>query len=122
VLLVQAGDVDIVGVRDGATPLLYAYMVVSVIKSVQVRPCRETKLETHLGVAREVAVLFSVVTDRDCGKTAWARLVGGLDDQSHIRRVLDLEVQAVVPTSGLFENAKDGLHYAPFASPFTECI
>jgi hypothetical protein len=24
--------------------------------------------------------------------------------------VLDLEVQAVVPTSGLFENAKDGLH------------
>jgi hypothetical protein len=28
----------------------------------------------------------------------------------------DLEVQAVVPTSGLFEDAKDGLHYATFAS------
>ena len=76
----------------------------------------QSKLETHLRVAHEVAVLFAVVTDRDSGESARAGLVGGLDHQRHIGRVLDLEVQAVVPTSGLFEDAKDGLHYATFAS------
>ncbi len=95
---------------NGAAPLLYADIVVSVIEGVQVWPVRESKLETHLRVAHEVAVLFAVVTDRDSGKTARAGLVGRLDDQRHIGRVLDLEVKAVVPTSGLFENAKDGLH------------
>ena len=35
-----------------------------------------------------------------------AGLVGGLDDQRHIGRVLDLEVEAVVPTSGLFEDCE----------------
>ena len=71
-LLVQADEVNVVVADDGAAPLLHAYIVVPVIEGVQVWPVRESKLETHLRVAHEVAILFAVVTDRDCGKTAWA--------------------------------------------------
>jgi len=75
-----------------------------------VRPSRLSKLETHLRVTHEVAILFAIVTDRDSGKPTRAGFIGRLDHQRHIRRVLDLEVQAVVPTSGLFEDLKEGLH------------
>jgi hypothetical protein len=71
------------------------------------------ELQTWPGM---IAALFAVVTDRDCGKPTRAGFAGRLDHQRHIRRVLDLEVKAVVPTSGLFEDLKDGLHYATFAS------
>ena len=63
--LVEADEVDIVVAHDGAAPLLHADIVVPVIESIQVWPVCETKLETHLRVAHEVAVLFAVVTDRD---------------------------------------------------------
>ena len=74
------------------------------------RPSPKSKLETHLRVAHEVTVLFAVVTDRDGGKSARAGFVGRLDHQRHKGRVLDAKVQTVVPTSGLFEDAKNGLH------------
>ena len=35
------------------------------------------------------------------GKTAWAGLVDRLNHKLHVGRVFDLEVQAVVPPSGL---------------------
>src|SRR5665213_3147335 len=65
-LLVQADEVNVVVEDDIAAPLLHAYIVVPVIESVQVWSVRESKLETHLRVAHEVAILFAVVTDRDC--------------------------------------------------------
>ena len=80
------------------------------------RPSCKAKLETHLRVTHRIAVLFAVVTDRDGGKSARAGFVGRLDHQRHKGRVLDLEIKAVVPPSGLFEDLKDGLHYATFAS------
>ena len=67
----------------------------------------QSKLETHLWVSHQVAILFAVMgRQRDCRKTAWPGFVSSLDDQSHIRRVLDFEVQAVVPTSGLLEDLR----------------
>ena len=30
----------------------------------------------------------------------------GLDDQSHVRRILDVKVEAVIPASSLFEYAE----------------
>jgi hypothetical protein len=72
VLLVQADEVDILAANDGAAPLLHANVIVAVVKGAQIWLVDESKLETHLRVAHEVAVLFPVVTDRDCGKAAWA--------------------------------------------------
>ena len=109
-LLVKAGEANVVVANDGAAPLLHANVIVAVVEGAQIWLVDESKLETHLRVAHEVAILFAVVTDRDCGESAWAGFVGRFDDQRHIRRVLDLEVKAVVPTSGLFEDAKNGLH------------
>ncbi len=80
------------------------------------RDRRQSELKTHLRVAHEVAILFAVVTYRDSGKPTRAGFVGCFDYQRHVGRVLDLEVKAVVPTSGLFEDAKNGLHQATFAS------
>jgi len=82
----------------------------SVIAGVQMRSSRIAKLETHLRVAHEVAILFAVVTDREGGKPTQAGFIGRLNHERHIRRVLDLEGEAVVPTSGLFEDCEDGLH------------
>ena len=66
VLLVQADEINVGSAHNGAAPLLNAYIVVPVIEGVQVWPFRESKLETHLRIAHEVAILFAVVTDRDC--------------------------------------------------------
>ena len=72
VLLMEADEVDIVAALDCAAPLLYADVVVPVVEGVKVWSIRQPKLKTHLGVAHEVAVLFAVVTDRDCRESARA--------------------------------------------------
>jgi hypothetical protein len=46
----------------------------------------EFKLETHLRVAREIAILFTVVTDREDREPTRAGFVGRLNDQRHIGR------------------------------------
>jgi len=91
-------------------------VIVPPIERVQMCAPGKTKLETHLRVTHEVAVLFAVVGHGKRGKSHRAGLVHRLDDQLHIGRVIDLEVKAVMPTSGLPEDVEDGLHYATFAS------
>src|ERR1700679_333569 len=56
VLLAQADEVNEVVADDCVAPLLHAHIAVSVIESVQVGTVRESKLETHLRVAHEVAI------------------------------------------------------------------
>ena len=99
-----------------AAPLLNSYIVVAPVEGTEVRPSGKAKLETHLRVPHGVPVLLSVVADRDCGESTRTGFVGRLDHQLHKGRVLDLEVQAVVPPSGLFEDLKDSLYHATFAS------
>ena len=71
----------------------------------------------HISGSRmSVAVLFAIVSDRNCGQSHRAGLVHRLDDKLHVRRVVDLEVEAGVPPSGLLDDLKDGLHHATFAS------
>jgi len=81
-----------------------------------VRSSGKPKLEAHLRIAHEVAVLQTIVRDGERRQPHGAGFVHGFDDQLQVGRVLDLEVQAVVPTSGLSEDVKDGLHQATFAS------
>jgi len=64
--------VNVVAALDGAAPLLYAHVVVAKIERVKLRPFLRGKLETHLRVAHEVAVLLSVVGYGNCGKSAGA--------------------------------------------------
>ena len=57
-----------------------------------------------------------VVRDGKRGESHRAGLVQCLDDKLHVRSVIDLEVQAGVPPSGLLENVENGFHYATLAS------
>jgi len=116
VLLMQGDKMDIVAAHNVAAPLLDGDVVVAPVPRVKVRASRHAKLEAHLRIAHEVAVLCAVVTNGDGWQSHRAGLVHRLDDQLHVGRVFDLEVQAVVPTSGLFEDCEDGLHYATRAS------
>src|SRR6185437_6403127 len=76
----------------------------------------KAKLETHLWVAHGIAVLLPIVSNRNCGQTHRAGLIYRLDDKLHVGRIVDFEVQAGVPPSGLLDDLKDGLHHATFAS------
>src|ERR1700677_1409351 len=100
------------GVADKAAPLLDARVIVAPVKGVQVDAPGKAKLETHLRVAHGIAALFAVMTDRERRKTTRAGLVRCFDDQRHVRRVLDVKVKAVVPTSGFLQNLQNGLHAA----------
>src|ERR1700728_685426 len=80
------------------------------------RSTRKAKLEAHLGIAHGIAVLFAVVRDGDCRKSHRAGLIHPLDDKLHVWRVVDLEVQAGMPSPDHLEDLKDGLHYATFPS------
>ena len=80
------------------------------------RSSGQAKLEANLRVAHEVAVLFAVVRDGKRGESHRAGLVHCLDDKLHVRGVVDLEIEAGVPPSGLLENVENGLHYATRAS------
>jgi len=68
------------------------------------------EFKAHFRVRHHVAIDFAVATDGECRKPAGAGLVHRLDNQIFVGRVLDAKGQAVVLTSGLFEDAKDGLH------------
>jgi hypothetical protein len=57
--------IAVMGIADETTLLLDGYIVVPPIERVQVRPSRETKLETHLRVTHGIAVLLSVMTNGD---------------------------------------------------------
>src|SRR5262249_48032885 len=63
-----------------------------------------------------IAVLFAVVSHGDGGQTARAGLIHRLNRKLHVRWVVDLEVKAGVPPSGLAENVEDGFHAATPAS------
>src|SRR5581483_2325887 len=101
VLLVQRGEKDVVAAYDVPAPLLHADIVVAVVVGAKVRSTSEAKLETHLGVAYRVAVLLAVVSDGKRRQTARPGLVHGLDDEGHVGRVFDLEVEAGTPASTL---------------------
>jgi hypothetical protein len=92
-------------------PLLCSQVVVAVVIRVKERLATDgqTKLEAHLGVAYEVAVLFAIVHDRESGQTQRTGFRGGLDHESHLRRVLDLEVEVRPEASGPLKDLKDGL-------------
>ncbi len=64
----------------------------------------------HLRVTHRIAVLFAVVGNGEGRQSTRAGLVHRLDDKLHKRRVVDFEVQAGVPPSGLAEDVEDGLH------------
>jgi hypothetical protein len=110
VLLVEGDEVNVVVADDIATPLLDGDIVVPPVERVQVRPSGKRNLEAHLRIAHEVAVLQTIVRDGERRQPHGAGFVHGFDNQCQIGRVLDLEVQAVVPTSGLSKDVKDGLH------------
>ena len=107
-------DVSVVG--DEARPLLNADVIVAVVEGIRCCSPGEAKLEAHLRVAHGIAIQFAVMGYRDGGKTAGAGLVHRLDDQGHIRRVLDVKVEAVIPASSGFEDAEYGVHYAASCS------
>src|SRR6185437_10188040 len=77
---------------------------------------RKAKLETHLRVAHGIAVLFAVMSNGDSWKSARAGLVHCLDDKFHVRRVVDLEVQAGMPPPGLPDKLQNGFHAATSTS------
>lgn len=76
----------------------------------------KTKLEAHLRVTHQVAVLVAVVGNGDSWKAARARLVGGLDDKRHVRFVAYLEVKAGMPSPGPLDKFQNGLHAATSAT------
>src|SRR6266702_1142811 len=53
---------------------------------------------------------------RDGGKSQRPRLRRGFDDERHIGRVLDFEVEGGPIASGPLKDVKNGLHYATSAS------
>jgi hypothetical protein len=116
VFAVELDMADVAVFVDETGPLLDAYIVVAVVEGVEVRNPGEAKLEAHLRVAHGIAIQFAVVRNGQSGQTAWARLVHGLDDQGHIRRVFDANVEAVIPASSLSENAEYGIHHAASCS------
>src|SRR5260370_30282885 len=97
VLLMQGDKMDIVSAHNVAAPLLDGDVVVAPVPRIKVRAFRHAKLEAHLRVAHEVAVLFAVVTNGKRGEPHRTGLVHRLDDQLHIGRVIDLDMKAVVP-------------------------
>ena len=64
VLGVEVGKLHILAAYKVPAPLLYAYEIVSVVVGIEFAV---SKLETHLGIAHEVAILFAVMRDRDSG-------------------------------------------------------
>jgi len=116
VLLVKLHKMHVVAAHDVTAPLLDAQIIVAKIERGQVRDSGHTKLEAHLRVAHEVAVLFAIVSNGKRGESNRAGLVDRLDDKLHVRDVVDLEIEAGVPPSGHLEDLKDGLHYATRAS------
>src|SRR6266851_6617493 len=107
---------DIVATHNIPAPLLDGNVVVAPVPRVKVRASRHAKLEAHLRIAHEVAVLFAVVTNGDGWQSHRAGLIHRLDHQLHVRRIVDLEMEAGVPPTGHLDNCEDGLHYATFAS------
>src|SRR5665213_1924587 len=116
VLVVEVAVKNVVVALDHAGELLDSEIVVAEVERSKVRSYRKAKLETHLGVTHEVAVLFAIVSNGQDRQSTRARLIGRLDHQRHKGRVFDAEIKAVVPPSGLFEDFEDGLHHATCAS------
>ena len=75
----------------------------------------------HLGVAHGTTVLFAIVGHGQGREPARAALERSFNDQFHGGCVVDLEVQAGVPPTGLPEGVEDGSYvrlektYDPFA-------
>jgi hypothetical protein len=67
VLFVQLDEVDVSVADDIAAPLLDGHVIIAPIERVQMCASSETKLEAHLRVAPEVAVLFAVVGHGSAG-------------------------------------------------------
>ena len=65
VLFMQGDKMDIVAAHKSAAPLLDGNVVVAPVPRVKVRDSHHAKLEAHLRVAHQVAVLFAVVTNGD---------------------------------------------------------
>src|SRR5579859_5797224 len=112
VLFMQGDQMDIMAAHKSAAPLLDGNVVVAPVPRIKVRDSLRAKLEAHLRVAHEVAVLFAIVTNGDGWQSHRARLIHRLDHQLHVRRIVDLKVEAGVPPAGHLEDCEDGLHYA----------
>src|SRR5258705_13200540 len=112
----HADKMDIVAANNVRARLLAGKVVIAQAPRIKVRASRHAKLEAHLRVAHEVAVLFSVVTNGDGWKSHRAGLIQSFDHQRQIGNVLNIEVEAGVPTTGHLEDCEDGVHYATFAS------
>src|SRR5947208_928150 len=91
----------ILSLAQEAGPLLDAEIVVAVVESREVRRSGESQLEAHLGITHQVAVQDAVVGYRHSGQAHRTGLVESFEDKFHVRRVVDLEIEAGMPTSGL---------------------
>ena len=63
-----------------------------------------------------VAVLDAVVRDGETAEPQWAGFRRRFDNEGHVWRVFDVEIEGGPVASGPLQDAKDGLHYATFAS------
>jgi hypothetical protein len=104
--------------HDIAAPLLHGGVIVTPVPRVEACASPHAKLETHLRVTHDVALLFGIMSNRDSWKPTRAGLAHRLNHKLHVRRVVDLEMQAGVPTSGLLDEVQDGFHYVTRASLF----
>jgi hypothetical protein len=59
--------VDVIAVHHVLAPLLHAEIIIAVVERGKMRLTCKTKLEAHLRVTHEVAVLFAVVRDSRAG-------------------------------------------------------
>ena len=114
VLGVQVGIEHIVVALYRAGVLLNADVIISPVvrNETDTQAKRIAQLETHLRVAHEVAILFAVVRDREASQTKGAGFRYRFNDKRLIGRVLDAEIQFTPIASRLFEELKNGLHYA----------